>query len=95
MRFSDYDIDNWPNTWKGMNEDTPYGKKIIGLYKPFIIYLKESSLAPKSINRHINYDYQLYPRNLLLFILYRRQPPTCSKEFYIHNKLIPKSMEGC
>jgi hypothetical protein len=54
MRFSDSDIDNWPDTWQGLNEDIAYGKEIVKLFKPFIISLKESSLTPKSINRQIN-----------------------------------------
>jgi hypothetical protein len=54
MRFHDSDINNWPDSWMGMSEDICYGKEIVKLFKPFISFLKESSLSPKSINRHID-----------------------------------------
>jgi hypothetical protein len=54
MKFADSDIDNWPYSWQGLDEDIAYGKAIVRLFKPFIRSLKESALTPKSINRHIN-----------------------------------------
>lgn len=54
MNFKDKDINDWPDSWKGTNEDVSYGKDILKLFKPYIASLKKKSLSPVTINRHID-----------------------------------------
>lgn len=47
------DFHNWPESWKGLPEDVPYGEGLIEIYKPFI-----EELLPRysynTVNRHLN-----------------------------------------
>jgi hypothetical protein len=54
IRYKDSDINEWPDRWKGVQEDTVYGERILELFKPFIETLKLSGRSRKTINNHID-----------------------------------------
>jgi hypothetical protein len=53
-KYKDSDIVDWPNSWKGEDNDLRYGAEIVKLFKPFIESLKSEDLSQKTINRHID-----------------------------------------
>ena len=48
------DVDNWPRSWMGLEEDLPPGLQLLACFKPFLEHLAESSLTPKTIRRHVD-----------------------------------------
>jgi len=46
------ELDKWPRSWAGTNEDVEYGRKIMELMKPFIRELLNSSYSSKTIKEH-------------------------------------------
>lgn len=47
------DFHEWPERWKGVDKDVPYGKGIIEIYKPFVEELL-SHYSKSTVNRHLN-----------------------------------------
>src|SRR6202043_3816178 len=48
------DLDNWPRSWMGLEKDLPPGEQLVACFRPFIEHLASSSLAPKTIRRHVD-----------------------------------------
>ena len=48
------DIDEWPESWKGVQEDIEYGKEILIEIKRFIKHLISKNYKQKTIKRHID-----------------------------------------
>ena len=49
------DIQKWPETWMGLEQDLDYGKKILEEIMPFAEYLVESGLTEVTIQKHLSY----------------------------------------
>ena len=48
------DLDRWPRSWMGLENDLPPGEQVLACLQPFIEHLASSSLSPKTIRRHVN-----------------------------------------
>ncbi len=48
------DVDRWPRSWMGLEEDLPSGEQILDCFRPFLQRLAESGLAPKTIRKHVD-----------------------------------------
>lgn len=48
------EINKWPKSWAGTDEDIEYGRKIIKLMKPFIKELLNSSYLSRTVKEHID-----------------------------------------
>ena len=48
------DLDNWPHSWMGLEEDLPPGEELVVCFRPFIEHLAASGLSPKTIRRHVD-----------------------------------------
>jgi hypothetical protein len=47
-------LDGWPQSWMGLEEDLPPGQQLLTLFRPFLAHLAASQLAPKTIQRHVD-----------------------------------------
>ncbi len=48
------DLDRWPRSWMGLEEDLPPREQILACLWPFIEHLASSTLSPKTIRRHVD-----------------------------------------
>lgn len=48
------DFERWPDSWKGIEEDVPYGNSLIKIFRSFIESLIASGLSDRKIKRHID-----------------------------------------
>ena len=48
------DLDDWPQSWMGLEKDLPPGEALVVCFRPFIEHLAASSLSPKTIRRHVD-----------------------------------------
>lgn len=44
----------WPNSWAGLREDIPLGKRLLSELAPFVTHLAASELSPKTVRRHVD-----------------------------------------
>src|SRR5664279_1852615 len=49
------DLDNWPRSWMGLEEDLPPGEALVVFFRLFIDHLAASRLSPTTIRRHVDY----------------------------------------
>ena len=48
------DYYEWPDRWKMWPEDVAYGKELLQVFRPFLLYLVQQGLSRKTINKHID-----------------------------------------
>jgi hypothetical protein len=48
------DLDHWPRSWMGLEKDLPPGEELVACFRPFLEHLASSTLAPKTIRRHVD-----------------------------------------
>ena len=48
------DLDRWPRSWMGLEEDVWPGEQIVVCLLPFLHHLVSSSLSPRTIRRHVD-----------------------------------------
>ena len=48
------DLQDWPRSWMGFEEDVAHGEQIVVYLMPFLHHLASSSLSPKTIRRHVD-----------------------------------------
>ena len=48
------DLDNWPNSWLGQDEDILPGRKMVAYFRPFIVHLVDSNFSMKTIRNHVD-----------------------------------------
>ena len=48
------DLDNWPRSWMGVEQDLPPGEQLLACFRPFIEHLASSRLSPKTIRKHVD-----------------------------------------
>ena len=48
------DLDRWPRSWMGLEEDVLPGEQLVACLLPFLHHLALSSLSPKTIRRHVD-----------------------------------------
>lgn len=47
-------IDAWPKSWAGLEDDVPIGVGLTAHMRLFILHLRDSGLARKTIRRHLD-----------------------------------------
>ena len=47
-------MDRWPDVWARIDEDVPVGQGFVAEMRPFIQYLHEAGLSPKTVRRHLD-----------------------------------------
>jgi hypothetical protein len=47
------DLDNWPQSWMGLEKDLPPGEALLACLRPFIEHLASSTLSHTTIRRHV------------------------------------------
>ena len=47
-------LNGWPRSWMGMENDLPPGEQLLALLRPFLEYLAGSGLSPKTIQKHVD-----------------------------------------
>jgi hypothetical protein len=47
-------LDRWPRSWMGLEQDLPPGEQLLACLRPFIEHLASSTLSPKTIRRHVD-----------------------------------------
>lgn len=47
-------IDAWPKSWAGFEDDVRIGVDLAAYMRPFILHLRDSGLARKTIRRHLD-----------------------------------------
>ena len=48
------DLDHWPRSWMGLEKDLPPGEELVACFRPFLEHLASSTLAPKTMRRHVD-----------------------------------------
>jgi hypothetical protein len=48
------DLDQWPRSWMGIEQDLPPGEQLLPYFCRFIEHLASSSLSPKTIRNHVD-----------------------------------------
>jgi hypothetical protein len=48
------DLESWPRSWMGLQEDLPPGEQLLACLRPFIEHLASSTLSPNTIRRHVD-----------------------------------------
>jgi hypothetical protein len=48
------DLDRWPRSWMGLEQDLPPGEQLLACLRPFIEHLASSTLSAKTIRRHVD-----------------------------------------
>jgi hypothetical protein len=48
------DLNSWPRSWMGEEEDIPPGEKLVACFRPFLQALAASDLSPKTIQKHVD-----------------------------------------
>jgi hypothetical protein len=48
------DLNGWPRSWMGLEEDLMPGEHLLALFRPFLEYLAASDLSPKTIQKHVD-----------------------------------------
>jgi hypothetical protein len=47
-------LDHWPRSWMGLEKDLPPGEELVACFRPFLEFLASSTLAPKTLRRHVD-----------------------------------------
>jgi hypothetical protein len=48
------DLNGWPRSWMGWEEDLPPGERLVACFRPFLEHLVSSDLSPKTIQKHVD-----------------------------------------
>lgn len=48
------DLDRWPRSWMGREQDLPPGELLLASLRPFIEHLASSTFSAKTIRRHVD-----------------------------------------
>src|SRR5438046_3324291 len=48
------DLNGWPRSWMGLENDLPPGEKLVACFRPFLEALAASDLSPKTIQKHVD-----------------------------------------
>jgi hypothetical protein len=48
------DLDQWPRSWMGIEQDLSPGEQLLPYFRQFIEHLASSSLSPKTIRNHVD-----------------------------------------
>src|SRR5271155_1889888 len=53
------DLDPWPRSWMGIEQDLPPGEQLLPYFRRFLEHLASSSLSPKTIRNHVDHLWSL------------------------------------
>ena len=48
------DFEDWPDSWKGLEKDVPYGVGILEVFRPFIEHLIGAGLTKRTLRKHVD-----------------------------------------
>jgi hypothetical protein len=48
------DLNGWPRSWMGWEEDLPAGERLVACFRPFLEHLVSSDLSPPTIQKHVD-----------------------------------------
>jgi hypothetical protein len=48
------DLEGWPRSWMGLEKDLPPGEALVACFRPFIEYLANSGISPKTVRQHVD-----------------------------------------
>ena len=48
------DLEKWPRSWMGLEQDLPPGEALIACFLPFIEHLAAKGLSSRTIRRHVD-----------------------------------------
>jgi hypothetical protein len=48
------DLDEWPRSWMGFEEDLPPGERMVAHFRPFLEHLVRLELSRKTIRKHVD-----------------------------------------
>lgn len=48
------DLDRWPRSWMGREEDLPPGEGLVQCFRPFIEYLASAGFSAQTVRRHVD-----------------------------------------
>jgi hypothetical protein len=48
------DLNGWPRSWIGLENDLPPGEQLLTLFRPFLQHLAASNLSQKTIQKHVD-----------------------------------------
>jgi hypothetical protein len=48
------ELDTWPRSWMGMEEDIPPGERLVECFRPFIESLATSGKSHRTIQKHVD-----------------------------------------
>ncbi len=48
-------MEEWPDSWAGLEEDKAPGRRLLAELRPFITYLIGKGLSAKTVRRHLDY----------------------------------------
>jgi hypothetical protein len=54
VSFYGRDLDQWPRSWMGVEQDLPAGQQLLPYFRRFIEHLASSSLSSKTIRRPVD-----------------------------------------
>lgn len=47
------DFNEWPERWMGIEKDLVYGRQMLEVLEPFVVFLAESNLSDKTVKNHL------------------------------------------
>ena len=47
-------MDQWPDSWAGVDADKPVGAGLVAEFRPFVAHLQTRGLQPKTVRRHLD-----------------------------------------
>ena len=53
------DLNGWPRSWMGLEKDLAPGEQLVPCFRPFLEYLADSDLSPKTIQKHVDNTWAL------------------------------------
>jgi hypothetical protein len=48
------DLEEWPRSWMGLEQDLPPGQKMVAYFRPFLQHLVHLNLTRKTIRKHVD-----------------------------------------
>ncbi len=47
-------LDQWPDSWAGVNEDIPFGQGLVDEFRSFAVHLLALGLSRNTVRRHVD-----------------------------------------
>ncbi len=47
-------MDQWPDSWAGVDDDKPFGQGLVAEFQPFLVHLQTLGLSRRTVRRHVD-----------------------------------------